>query len=150
MTQVDDVAKYVRDNGADGRKITVQEVAEKLDISTAAIADARTKLMRREEDIYPAEPSVMVHMHNWKQIYPEVWVAAQERTRVQKTVQANRDQKERRHRKKNWLPNVMGPVTTINNVVAVNVHSDHVSIQHEDGSWTNLTGTLKLEEKRHG
>jgi hypothetical protein len=144
MTQVDDVGEYVRKHGAMGQPVGVREIAEELGFTMAAVAAARTQLMRNADDIYPIASSMMAYEPGWKENHPEVWAAAQERTRQVKAGQI------KAANKRTSLPNIIGPVTTLHNVVAVNIHPDHVSIQHVDGTFTHLSGKTRITGRDNG
>jgi hypothetical protein len=148
---VERVADFVREQGRQSNTaISISEIAAKLGLSRSAVESARSAAIRRYDDIYPCATAMLIYEPGWKESHPEAWSVAQARS-----------QSARKHRPpivkdvgrkdRARLPNIIGPVTSIYNVVAVNVHPDHVSIQHEDGTWTELTGTVKIKAGgKHG
>lgn len=148
MSQVSDIADYVRQQGQ-GNPVTVAEAAKQTGLSRPAVVSARAELTRKADDIRPIAPSTMAYWPNWKEEFPAEWEAAQERTRasIAGKKRAGETDREIARQRVSKMPNVIGPVTMIHNVMAVNVHPDHVAIQHADGTWTEFDGTLVIREK---
>lgn len=147
MTQMQDVADYlIKMSRESNSAVSNAEIAEALGIRKSTVSAIRTTLTRTRDDICPIEVGAMVYEPGWREKYPDIWATAQARTNAVKNGQANSPKMKRPMS----LPNVVGPILTIHNVVAVNVHPDHIAIQHVDGSWTEFTGKLKMKGKQHG
>jgi hypothetical protein len=91
----------------------------------------------------------MTYHPGWKEEFPEDWQAARRRSQKAKQAQLAKKvhQKPETWPIKSAGPNVVGPVITVHNVVAVNIHSDHIAIQHIDGSWTEFKGDIEMKVK---
>lgn len=146
------VAEYVREQGRESSgAVHISQVAAALGLSIPQVTSARSECTRRYDDIFPCAPGAMVWEDDWKRTHPEVWETAQARTRAmtgKSKAASNGKRKKAPPAPRQWrpkLPNIMGPVTSLYNVVAVNIHDGHVSVQHEDGTFTILKGTVTIE-----
>ncbi len=147
MSIVENVADYVRKQGLD-YQVHVDEVASALGLTRPQVVSARADATRKYDDIYPCAPSMMVFEPGWKESHPEAWEAALERTRAISAGKARAKgpgPAKVKAPRTIGRPNIIGPVIMIHNVVGVNVYPDHIAIQHDDGSWTEFTGTVKLK-----
>jgi hypothetical protein len=153
MSILNNVAEYIRKHSIESsRAYHISEVAAALGITVNQAQTARSHATRKFDDIFPCAPGMMAYEPGWKENHPEVWEQAQERSRKAKTGIARAAKADKRiaERRKSERPNVIGPVIMIQNVVGVNIHPDHVAIQHEDGTWTELTGTVTLNDRKQG
>ncbi len=144
----DQVADYVREQGRESNgAVHVSQIASDLGISVHQVQTARSRLIRSEDDIFPCAANAMVYEPGWKEKHPEVWAGLQKRSLQVSAgmARAKSSPSLAPAKRRQIMPNIMGPVTSLYNVVAVNIHPDYVSIQHEDGTWTELTGTVKIK-----
>jgi hypothetical protein len=149
MTELERVAEFVRSRGQD-EPVHLREIENVLDINRSNLATLRAKAMREYDDMYPCAPATITYHPGWKEEFPDEWAAAERRSRKAKQTQLAK--KVHGGKPETWPiksagPNVIGPIITVHNVVAVNIHSDHIAIQHIDGSWTEFKGDIEMKAK---
>jgi hypothetical protein len=143
MSTISKVIDYVRSRDQ-GDPVTIAEIAEATGLTISSVSSARSAAIDQLDDIYPCAPGKMMYLPGWKDEHPEEYDAIMDR-RKNWPKRKDGPAKTAKTPRATGLPNVIGPVITVQNVVAVNVHPDHVAIQHSDGSWTRFAGKLKLE-----